>query len=339
MNSMGVSPANVDRTYNFGGERCIERTLAALLMAGLAVTVYFTGRLLLARGCSAMSALGTALGTQMWSTASRGLWSDTWGIFLLGFVVWMLLAHEARSYRLRPVLLASLLAWAYFVRPTYSIPILGITAYVVLFQRPLFVRYALTGAAWCAAFVAYSWLHFGRPLPSYYSLGTQLQLASLRTGLLANLVSPSRGLLIFVPIVLFVAYLLVRYVRELPVPRLVVLSAGIVAAHLVAVSGFWCWWAGWSYGPRFSTGLVPWFAMLAVVGLSARAVAIGAQVVPARRRRTELALGAALLAISIVMNGIGANSRRAAGWNAEPVNIDAHPERIWDWRHPQFLAK
>jgi hypothetical protein len=340
MNAIGISPTTADGTFNYLGEKLIQTRLAALLMAGLTVTIFFTARLVLPLGWSVVIALSSALGTQVWSTASRGLWSDTWGIFLLGFVVWMLLAQETGRSRLRPVLLASLMAWTYFVRPTFSVPIFAVTVYVLLFHRSLFLPYALTGAAWCAGFLVYSWHHFGHLLPSYYLLATWMTVDSMRVGLLGNLISPSRGLLVFVPLVAFVAYLLIRYARDLPAPRLAALSVSIVVLHLLAIAGFPIWWAGWCYGARFSTGLVPWFALLAILGIKARASSAERLAAAGHfGRRAELVVAGVLLAISVTLNGIGANSGAAAAWNARPVSVDEHPERIWDWRHPQFLAR
>lgn len=38
------------------------------------------------------------------------------------------------------------------------------------------------------------------------------------------------------------------------------------------------------------------------------------------------------------MHGHGAFSRAPNMWNATPNNIAEHPERLWDWSYPQFLA-
>ena len=46
---------------------------------------------------------------------------------LLGIVVWMLLRQEAKRRQWNPILLATLLAWSYFVRPTNVISIAAIT--------------------------------------------------------------------------------------------------------------------------------------------------------------------------------------------------------------------
>jgi hypothetical protein len=246
----------------------------------------------------------------------------------------MLAAHETGGPALRPVVLASLLSWTYFVKPTYSVPIIGVSIYVLLFHRPRFPAYVATGVVWAAGFVAYSWYHFGALLPSYYYLASWMDVATLRRGLLVNLTSPSRGLLVYVPVLVFVVYVLVRYMRDLPLRRLVVLSACIVVGHLVAISGFPIWWAGFCYGPRFSTGLVPWFALFPIIAIAARQRSAA---LPSRWRTAELVVGGILLAASITLNGIGANVGRTAQWNVEPVSVDVQPERVLDWRDPQFL--
>ena len=341
MNAAGISAANADGSHNLGGETRIQAALAALLMALLALVFYFTGRVLLPPGWSALLALGAAFGTQVWSTASRGVWSDTWGIFLLGLVTFMLVAREAGLYPIRPILLATLLAWTYFMKPTYSIPVVAVTAYMLLYQRRLFLAYAAAGAAWLAAFLAYSWYHFRQPLPNYYIFYNLFETGTLTTALPGNLVSPSRGLLVFVPALLFVAYLLVRYRADIEMPRLAVLSLAVVATHLFAISLLRPWHGGHSYGPRLSTGIVPWFFLAALLSVRAwrRGKAAGRQTVrPALRRRLEATLGGALLLVSITMNGVGATSYAALKWNECPVDVTWQPDRVWDWRHPQFLA-
>lgn len=338
MNAIGVSAANADGTYNPKGEGRIEFSLAALLMAAAAVITFCTSRLLLPLRLSVLVALSTAFGTQIWSTASRALWSDTWGIFLIALVILMLLGQETNKIRMRPVVLASLLSWSYFVRPTYILPIVAISIYIFIYYRSMFVLYAATGALWFAGFVTYSWRHFGQPLPSYYR-ASRLTFDTFWIALTGNLVSPSRGLLIYVPLVIFVFYLLIRYAKELQ-PRLVLLSLSIIVAHLVVISGVSPWWAGHCFGARYASGLVPWFALLGILGLRARSNWIGKHVAQEQgsKRRLEVTAGVLLLMSSIIINARGATTQSTALWNSRPVNVDEHPERVWDWKHPQFLS-
>ncbi len=339
MKAFGISPTNPDGTYNLPGEAKIEYVLAAVLMAALAALFYYTARLVLPRYWSALVALGGALGTQVLSTASRAMWSDTWGIVLLGIVVWMLLAREIGRRQLNPIVLASLLAWLYFIRPTYAVHILAVTVYVFIFYRKLFIKYSVTGAIWFIAFVAFSLHYHGRLLPSYYQ-ANRLNFGVFWTALAGNLVSPARGLLVYVPVLFFVAYLLARYWKDVNPRRLVLLSLAVTVLHLVAISGFSHWWGGHSFGARFSTGLVPWFVLLAILGL--RAMLTWRE----RERKStssiawkgQLIAGSALLLVSVFINARGAMSHHTWLWNTRPKQIDRYPERLWDWREPQFLA-
>ncbi len=325
--------------YDFTREEGNQHFIASMLMAALTAIFFLTARLLLPAGWSALIALGAALGTQVWSTASRGLWNHTWGIALLGSSLYLLLAHETGRRRLPPVLLATVLSWAYFVRPTNSLFILGVTVYLLLYHREGFLRYALTGAAWFAGFVAYSWEHFGRVLPSYFAaarLGTSTMVEALE----GNLVSPSRGLLIFVPVVVFVVYLPLHYWRYRQHTRLLGLAAGVSACHYVAISGFVPWYGGGCYGPRYTTELVPWMVLTASLGLAAALRWRADDTVPHRRPiwRATLAVGAVLLFLSVLVNGRGATARVVKAWNQFPVTVDNQPSRVWDWRYPQILA-
>ncbi len=339
-NVLGVSVVDQDGAYQARTEDALQRTFAALLMASFSWLVFSMSSLLLSVRLSLLTSFGCALGTQVWSTASRALWSDTWGIVLVGLAVYFLVQHETGRRPLRPMLLASLLAWAYIVRPTNSIAILCIAVYLFAAHRATFSRFALCGGAWAIAFVGYSFAHFGQALPSYY-LANRLTFDSFWTALAGNLVSPSRGLFVFVPTLLFVAYLLIRYRRHVELRGLAALALCIVAAHIVMVSGFGHWWGGHSYGPRLLTGLVPWFALLGMLALRARLMSqanADAGGPPVRTRR-ENVVGSLLLFISIAIHLHGATNARAYEWNAKPVDVDFMPSRLWDWSDPQFLRR
>ena len=335
MNAFGVYASRADGTHDPAGEMRIQTGLAALLMAGLAVVFFLTSRVVLPLSWSVAIALGGTLGTQVFSTATRALWAHTWMIFLLGFVVLLLVGRELKGRQLRPVVLASLLSWMFFVRPTAIVPIVVISVYIGVFQRDLFVRYAVTGAAWLLLFVIYSWHNFGQLLPNYYRLGAQLRTHSIWVAMLGNLVSPSRGVLIFVPSLIFVGYLLVRYWKYVQSRRLVGVSLTVLVLHLILVSSFPIWWAGFFFGPRFLTDVVPWFVLLAIMGVHAMLMA-GEHRTPVYR--AQVIVGMVLLAASIFIHARGANSPATQMWNARPVSIDERPERLWDWRDPQFLA-
>jgi hypothetical protein len=330
VNAFGVSAAKADGSYDPEGETRIEIGLASILMALLACIIFFTARLYLPLGWSIIVALGSALGTQVWSTASRALWSDTWAIVLLALALYLVLLDSLGKRRLNPYVLATVLAWTYFVRPTNAISIVGIAAFVWLQRKEQFFKLVLTGIVWLAGFVSYSWINFHRLLPKYFSPG-RLSFGSFGTAFAGNLISPSRGLLIFVPVLLFVAYLAITN-RGVFRNKLALIALPVMLLHLIAVAGFVPWNGGFCYGPRYSTGLVPWFAVLGILSIREYRNSAG------RWKEFTFGIGAVLLVLSIAINARGATSYEAWMWNVWPDNVDKVPQKIWDWRRPQFLA-
>jgi hypothetical protein len=333
MNVVGIHSYSRDGRCLPLGEGIMQRMLAALLMAGFTVVVFNTALQMLAVAPSLIVAVGTAFGTQAWSTASRVMWSHTWLIFLGGLAAYILLAHETgRTKRAHPIALATLISWMYLVRPTGAIAVLCVTIYVFAFWRPDFVAYSLTGGAWFAGFVCYSWFTFGKLVPDYY-LDSRIDFENLPQNLSAVLFSASRGLFVFVPSFAFVLYLLVRYRRALKYKRLVVLALSMATLQILMVSLWPIWWGGYCYGPRLLADALPWMALLAILGLAARDVLGGT----ARLARAEIVVALVLMAFSIAINGRGALSYAPSYWNRD-FDIDRHPERLKDWSNPQFMA-
>jgi hypothetical protein len=345
MKAVGVSPLLPDGRYNKAGERLIQKGLAGLLMAILAVIFFLTSRLVLPGLWSALMALGGALGTQVWSSASRAMWSHTWEIFLLGVVALLLVGHEQRRWRINPFLLATLLAWAYFVRPVGIVPLTTVGGYLFFCHRALFWRYSATCAGWLALFGFYSLNYFDQPLPGYFlprSTPSGHRPETFLPSLAGLLLSPSRGLFVYVPIVLFIFYLLVKYRRLLPFPILVVLALLTATGQLATffIAGKQNWWGGHSYGPRLLTDLVPWFVLLGVAGVKAMLDAHDSHGPSGNRLGwiAQLTAGAALLTFSVAINARGASSWDTSRWNTRPIDVAEDQTRLWDWSRPQFLA-
>jgi len=340
--AFGTSVVNVEQAYRARREIQLQSLLAALLMASLTAVILYTSQLLLPLGWSLLVALGSAFGTQVWSTASRAVWAETWGMLLLGIVIFILLAHSVGKRKLNPVLLATLLAWMYLVRPTNSISIAAITIYILIsnvFNLQFWLQYMMTGGFWLAGFLAYSYYHFSTLLPRYYE-ANRLSSKTFWQAMLGNLVSPSRGLLIFVPVLLFVGYLLIRHWAQIPFRQLALLSLVVIAGHMIVISAFVPWHGGGCFGPRYSAGLVPWFAVLSVLAIKGMLKDRAAPREGSRLRNWHLSrwMGGTLLAVSIFINGRGAISPATLSWNNVPINVDIQPAKVWDWTYPQFLA-
>jgi hypothetical protein len=151
---------------------------------------------------------------------------------------------------------------------------------------------------------------------------------SIGAGLAGVLVSPSRGLFIYAPVLLFPAAGLVAWL----VRRRggVLMCAALAAAVGIAtIAPFSVWWGGHSFGPRLLADVLP--AM--VLGL----VPIWPMI---RRRALVRGLFALAFAVSVLVEVVGAfyfPSPRAVDWDTSPQDVDFAHERLWDWRDSQLL--
>jgi hypothetical protein len=226
----------------------------------------------------------------------------------------------------------------YFVRPTSPISIIGIAIYYFMVHRRRFPIFCITGAVWLALFIAYSMNIWGEFIPPYFST-KRLSLSYFHIAITGNLISPGRGLLIYVPTVMIVVYLLIKKRRILPEKGLVLVGVSCILAQYMVNCFYPHWYGGHSYGSRLMTDVVPWMFLLGVLGISRwrRSGSIPedskGRIVP----KIESALFITLLCISVFMNGCGAVSKKASRWNIYPVDIKVSNERLWDWSDPPFF--
>jgi len=307
----------------------IERLIASIIVACGAMMMFALARLSLRTRDAMFIVFLFAFATPAWSVASRAMWQHGPSMFCLALVMYCLLRSEERSRWLAVAGLA--IALAYVIRPTNAIPIVIWTTYVAI-RRPRDLLMFIGGAASIAlAFIAYNWSVYGSILAPYYLPQRVGATGALGEALLANLISPARGLLIYSPIFVLTGVGFVLKIRQRTVGAFDISIAAIVVLHWLAVSSFPHWWGGHSYGPRFMSdivplllyGLFPVFAILPNLPTAKRAVSIG------------LVVG--LTAVSVFMHARGALVKSGWEWNAVPVSLDQSPERIWDWSDPAFL--
>jgi hypothetical protein len=331
-NAVGYAVAP-NHVYSRENEIRMQAVFSALLCALVACLVFEAAASLLPLWWSLTIALSVAFGTQMWSDVSRSLWPQAWYLLLVTWVICLLL-HG----RYRPWQLAMLLVWAGFVRPMTAPTLLILGLYILIelkFARAR-VIYIASGLFWAGVLGGLMLFFVGHLLAPIYNNNIGLMTTEGFTGrLLGSLFSPGRGLLIYVPLLLIPLYLSVCYWRQLPQRRLAVLALAAILTTTITLACWRRWWGGWSYGPRLLVETVPWFSLLAILGIKAF---LDDSHITANRRAMRLAIAGLLLIVSIMMNVPGALSPAGMEWNGKPNLIDAHPERLWDWRHPQFLA-
>jgi hypothetical protein len=335
--AFGLTPLGPDGRYDPVRDIALHGWLGPAVAAAIVGVLFLIAAELLPLPAAAVATIVAALGSPIWSTLSRGMSSNTWHVLLLSFAALEMLRAAHRGREIHAARLATLLALAYLSRPATSVTIACVTVWMLIRHPRRFVVYAVTGAAWAALFFAYSFVQFGVALPSYYRLAARLSPEWIWSSATGTLFSPSRGLLVYSPIVLWVGWILARYRRALRFPDLATVACACIGGTFLATTTWRVWWGGHSYGPRLSADFIPWIFLLAVVALDARRDVIGVPSAMARRR-LELAVGVLLGIASATLHAPGALQVQALLWNERLGPEQYEPPLLWDWRYPQFLA-
>ncbi len=299
-----------------GGHALVELWCAAVFGV-VAVWLQYRIAVLFLPGREAMLlTLVFAFGTSEWSIGSRNLGQHGLTALLLSLALYLLLTG-------REELSALPLALAFTVRPSNAISVAALTVYVALHHRERLVRFLLWALPVAIPFFAYNLVVRRHLFATYF-----LALPDRYPDVAAHFFSPSRGLLIFAPVVAFsIAGMVIAWRGRWCFPLTAYLIA-IVSAHTLLVATMW---EGHSYGPRYFADMNHLFVFFLIpLVLHWRAMRA-----PARR----VAAAAFLLVAGwgVFVNARGATSIAAIQWSALPVSVDDAPGRVWDWSDPQFL--
>jgi hypothetical protein len=299
------------------------KAVAALLTAMAAALLFLSARRLeLDERKSVVVALVYALGTCAWSVLSQTLWQQATDSFFLALGAFLFVrALPSTPGTARYAIGGSGLAFAIAAacRPTVFVVLAIISGYLLVARRKDLAPFAAGAVVPAAAFLVYNTATFGSPFVFGQLLALQKGGRSAWNvpveGLAGLLVSPSRGLFVFSPVLLFAVWGIVRAWRTRGEERwsaIRVLSA--CAGVMILVEALTSeWWGGWSYGYRRIVDAMP----LLVLGM----IPIADDMVRSRGRRIAFA---AAFGWSFAVQALGATAYDLDGWNARRIDGVAH---------------
>lgn len=307
----------------------IERFSASFIVVLTVIFIFFIAQRYLGVSRATLLALVFSFGTSAWSTASRALWQHGPSMFMLTVAVYIiLLARDKPSL----IQFSSIpLACSYIVRPTNSVSILLLTILVLVQHRRYFLQYCFWASVVAIPFLLHNYSIYGDFLSPYYSPQRIARSPHFFHALIGNLFSPSRGLLIFSPVLLFSTYGGILKIKRRDWKGLDFCLAGIVILHWIAISSFPHWYGGYSVGPRLFADVLPYLTILLMPVIAELKIS---------GDLLDLVLTFGFISTVIVSALIHyrcATSLGTVRWNSLPVSVDRQPDRLWDWSDPQFL--
>lgn len=269
-------------------------------------------------------ALAFAFGTNTWMIGSQALWQHGAGALLVA--VALLLVTSSRPGPMRWAALGAVAVAMAANRPPDVFLAGAMVLYAVFNVRRALVWVALGAVLPLALVLAYNLGVTGSLAGGYGTVDQRDFLRhSIPAGLAGLLLSPTRGLLVFSPFLLFVPLGLVRRLRSPDrAHRLLTVSLLVgVLAHL-ALYAMADWRQGHSWGPRWLTDVLPiliWMLAPAVLALRPAARAL---------------LGATIVA-SIAIQAIGAFWYTGESDQALYASADWEPA-AWRLENAPFVA-
>lgn len=301
-------------------EVVMERVTAAALTALSAVVVFLVLRCLTTSRWAVALTLLYGIGTSAWSISSQALWAHALAQLTLALLSLILIAPVPS----RRALLAAGAVAAVSVanRPQTAVLAALVLLFLVVHQRWRALYYAALPAIAGLGLAVYNYAIFNTALGGYGSLGHFN--GSLGEGLSGLLASPNRGLLVFTPIMGFALWGAVR-VWRVPAPPWLRWLSVVLLLHVLVYATFKEWWAGYTYGPRYFSDVLPALTIFLVYGL-----------VPYWRWSGVRVVATALALYGVAVQAIGAYAEDDS-WNREPTPLERAPWRVWDWSDLQIV--
>src|SRR5438067_773153 len=249
LNAHGWEQPNIDRVAEL-----MEKLSASLLASIASVLMYLVLRREGIRW-SLPLAVVFAFGTNTWMISSQALWQHGTGELLIALALLLVLAPASP---MRTALLGAVCVFMAANRQPDAL-IAGAIVLFTIWSRRRGAVWLLAGAAVPLAALLYYNLDFIGHVAGGYALGKAPNEIFFRrdwSGVPGLLVSPTRGLLVFTPLLIFVPVGLMQRLRASSSRALAVALSFAVVAQLLLYSQT-DWRAGVSWGPRYLTDLLP----------------------------------------------------------------------------------
>jgi len=305
--------------------RCsIAKLCSASLVALVAVLLFLVVERLASRRRALFIALTYGLGTCAWAISSQNLWQQTVNQVLLMLGAYFVLTSAAVWYG--AALAGFALGAAAACRPTSLVVVFAVVVHLYLTERRSLVPFLLGALPVPLAVFAYNQYFFGSPLIFAQALVGQV-IAREKTGspdvwqtpffsgAVGLLASPSRGLLVFSPILALSFWGFARAARDDAYRPLWPFFAS--ALFMMATQCKWFdWWGGHAYGYR------PWLDAVPYLSLGLLPLADALFATALRRAAT-----CAVLAWCVFVQAVGAMSYDRF-WNLRQVFVIRVPSSV-----------
>lgn len=248
--------------------RTLAKISASLITAFSALFLFFILKRFVSERWSIILTLAYALGTSNWTISAQDLWQHGASQLFLVLTVFILL--KARQNQWFYFLTGLFSGLAVTARPLNAVIIFFVLLFVLHRKRNYFLIVVLGILLPMVLLSFYNTYYFGWPWSTGYETEMTRGWANpFFQGLAGLLVSPSRGLLIYSPFLVFGflgGWLLFRHKSLLNRDYLLLFRYFSLAAiaFIFAMSKWYMWYGGYTFGSRMLVDIIPLLIILFV---------------------------------------------------------------------------
>lgn len=212
--------------------------------------------------------LAFALCTNVWTISSQGPWQHGASQLLLSITLFLLFKGLKHKYLIKYSSIP--LAFAVLVRPTNIVAVFVISIYVFFIYKKEFLKFVVLSLPFVLILFTYNFIYFDNFFSNaqliasknvaFIKTGTEnVWSGNIVVGLLGNLFSPSRGIFIFSPFLLFLFIPSKKFFKN---NNLIVYLIMSCLGFLILASAWFDWWGGYSFGNRTLLETIPFLIIL-----------------------------------------------------------------------------
>jgi hypothetical protein len=299
----------------------LEKFAASFIVLTSVIIFYFTLLRFVSRSAALIISIIYALATSSFSVSSQALWQHGASQLCLTAALYCLVRGSKEtiwtSFAGFPA------AFAVVCRPTDALLVAPMGLYVLIHQTRQFPRFLLCGIPPILFQLVYNNHYFGNPFRTQFEVAQEdFWSTPVFQGLTNILFSPSRGLFIYSPVLIFAIIGMILSWKKSGTLLLRYLSVGVVA-NILLYSKFFYWWGGYTYGPRLLADITPVLCLFLIETKSLLT-------------KSVFKIAFLILAVfSIAAHSIGGYADHMQ-WNAD-LQINSHPEVGWYWSDNQLV--
>lgn len=303
----------------------LGKSIATFLTSLSVIFIYSSLKLLTKEKYALFITMIYAFATPVWTICSQGLWSHTTVVFFLSIAVYFFVRGQKDKKYITYAALP--LTLAFLSRPPVFFILLIMSFYVLFRFRALFKNFMVLMVPPLLFLAVYNHTHFGSIISSGYSRNPYYFFVYMRgnflEGFLGQLISPSRGIFIYSPILIFSLYGMYKYLKDRNTLFIYFLLS--IFSVIFIYSYYLIWYGGHSFGNRYITDVMPLLILFLVPSFDLM-----------RSNRLISIVFYLLLGFSVFVQFEGAFI--ATGIWHSVFNIDSvDTSGLWSWENNQII--